>query len=253
MILLIQRCYNFTPGLLGLVVASLVAAYMSTISTHINLGASYLTNDVYKRFLRPKANEKKQVFVGRISSIIITILSATLALTLTSAHQVFNLLLMLGAGSGAIFILRWFWWRINAVSEISAMIISLIISLIMAYYVEMPPHLELIIGVSLTTIGWLVFTIFSKPSQMKTLMRFVKKLKQGDLGGNRYENAKKENVSLGKSEEKWDVPRGILCAILGCLGVYGMLFSTGYFIMSESSLALIWTFISVVSFLFIFA
>ena len=117
-------------GLLGLVAASLIAAFMSTMSTQLNLGASYLVNDFYKRFINQQASEYQMVKMGRIFTIISIIFGAGLGLILTSASQAFELLLMIGAGTGLIYILRWFWWRINAYTEIVAMISSLII----AYY-----------------------------------------------------------------------------------------------------------------------
>lgn len=122
---------TFLPaGLLGLVLASLIAAFMSTISTHLNWGASYLVNDFYKRFIKPDASEKRLVNVGRITTFIIMLLGAMVALLLTNATQIFDIIIMFGAGTGLIFILRWFWWRINAWSEISAMFFSGIVSIL---------------------------------------------------------------------------------------------------------------------------
>jgi len=115
-------------GLLGLVVASLIAAYMSTISTHLNWGSSYIVNDYYKRFIRPDATEKQLVRVGRISTLLLMVATCILATFLENSMQVFNLILQIGAGTGLIFILRWFWWRINAFSEITAMIVSFIVA-----------------------------------------------------------------------------------------------------------------------------
>ncbi|MGB5461917.1 MAG: sodium:solute symporter family protein, partial [Aureibaculum sp.] len=118
-------------GLLGLVLASLIAAYMSTISTQLNWGSSYIVYDFYKQQINPEASEKRLVAVGRISTVLLMIFSALLALLLQNALQLFNLLLVFGAGTGLIFILRWFWWRINAWSEITAMFASGIISLVL--------------------------------------------------------------------------------------------------------------------------
>ena len=119
-------------GLLGLVLASLVAAYMSTISTHLNWGSSYLVNDFYKQQIKKNASEKELVLVGRISTIVLMVLSAFFALYLQNAKQLFDIIIMFGAGTGLIFILRWFWWRINAWSEISAMVVSGVVSLLFA-------------------------------------------------------------------------------------------------------------------------
>ena len=107
-------------GLLGLVIASLLAAFMSTISSHLNWGSSYVVHDWYHRFYKSDATEKELVLVGRIATVLLMVFSALLALALTNALQAFNILLQIGAGTGLIFILRWFWWRINAWSEITA-------------------------------------------------------------------------------------------------------------------------------------
>ncbi len=117
------------PGLLGLVVASLIAAYMSTIGTHLNWGSSYVVNDWYKRFMKPDASEKELVTVGRLCTVILMAIAAMFALTfLEDANQAFEILLLSGAGTGAIYIMRWFWWRINAWTEIVAMIAATIIA-----------------------------------------------------------------------------------------------------------------------------
>jgi len=119
---------TFLPaGLLGLVIASLIAAVMSTISTHLNWGASYVVNDFYKRFVVKNPSEKQLVFMGRISIIVLMIFAAFLALFLQNALQAFNILLQIGAGTGLLFLLRWFWWRINAASELAAMVISFLV------------------------------------------------------------------------------------------------------------------------------
>jgi len=116
---------TFLPhGLLGLMVASLLAAYMSTISTHLNWGASYVVNDFYRRFLKPNAGEKEIVLTARITMALLMVLAGVLALWLSHSLQAFNIILQIGAGTGLLFILRWFWWRINAASEIAAMVIS---------------------------------------------------------------------------------------------------------------------------------
>ena len=110
------------PGLLGLVVASLIAAYMSTIGTHLNWGSSYVVNDFYKRIVRPRASETEQVLVGRICTVLLMVIAGFFALTfLENAGQAFHIMLLSGAGTGAIYIMRWFWWRINAWTEIIAM------------------------------------------------------------------------------------------------------------------------------------
>ena len=135
-------------GLLGLVIASLIAAFMSTISTQLNLGSSYIVNDFYRRFVKPEANEKQLVMVGRIATVFLMVISALLALAMSNALQAFNIILQIGAGTGLLFILRWFWWRINAYSEIAAMIISFVVALYFEFLhpVEMADHQKLLWG-----------------------------------------------------------------------------------------------------------
>ena len=211
------------PGLLGLVAASLIAAFMSTMSTQLNLGASYLVNDFYKRFINKSANEQQLVTAGRIFTIVSVCLGAGLGLTLTNASQAFELLLMIGAGTGLIYILRWFWWRINAYTEIIAMITSLII----AYYFNFLNDsfvvwIEIIIGAALTTITWIIATFITPPEDEKTLMRFVDIVNPGGPGWKKFEQK--------KTIERWSVPKGILSMLLGSIAVYGILLGTGSFI-----------------------
>ena len=207
-------------GLLGLVAASLIAAFMSTMSTQLNLGASYLVNDFYKRFINQQASEYQMVKMGRIFTIISIIFGAGLGLILTSASQAFELLLMIGAGTGLIYILRWFWWRINAYTEIVAMISSLII----AYYFNFLSHnlaswQEIVIGALLTTIIWIIATFITPPDDEETLKNFVKKVNPGGPGWKKF--------SSNKMKEKWSVPIGLLCMLLGSISVYGALLGVG--------------------------
>ena len=210
-------------GLLGLVAASLIAAFMSTMSTQLNLGASYLVNDFYHRFIRPDATEKQLVRAGRLFTVVSIILGGGLGLLLTSAGQAFTLLLMIGAGTGMIYILRWFWWRINAYTEIVAMISSIIIA---GYFNFGNSALEgwqkIVIGALLTTVIWIAATYFTPPDDEETLRSFVKKVNPGGPGWAKY--------SDGVSTEPWPVPNGILSMVLGCTAVYGFLLGVGQLI-----------------------
>ena len=209
-------------GLLGLVAASLIAAFMSTMSTQLNLGASYLVNDFYHRFIKPNASDKDLVRVGRIFTVLSIFLGAGLGLLLTSAGQAFTLLLMIGAGTGLIYILRWFWWRINAYTEIVAMISSLVIA---AYFNFGNSALEewekIVFGAILTTLVWIVATFVTPPDDEKTLQNFVKKINPGGPGWSRY---------TASSTDTWILPKGILLMILGCIVVYSILIGVGQLI-----------------------
>ena len=210
-------------GLLGLVAASLIAAFMSTMSTQLNLGASYLVNDFYHRFISPNANEKQLVSMGRLFTIISIILGSGLGLLLTSAGQAFNLLLMIGAGTGMIYILRWFWWRINAYTEIVAMISSLIIAFYFNFFNHNYESWEKIVfGSLLTTIVWISATYFTPPDSNETLQNFVKKVNPGGPGWAKF--------STSEANEPWPVPNGILCMILCCISIYSILLGVGQLI-----------------------
>ena len=213
-------------GLLGLVAASLIAAFMSTMSTQLNLGASYLVNDFYHRFIKTDASEKHLVYVGRVFTVISIILGGGLGLFLTSASQAFTLLLMIGAGTGMIYILRWFWWRINAYTEIVAMVSSLCIAFYFNFIDQSFAGWEkIVIGAILTTVVWVVATYFTPPDDDETLQNFVKKVNPGGPGWSKY--------SHEVSSEPWPVPNGILCMILGCSAVYGVLLGVGQLIYGE--------------------
>ena len=219
-------------GLLGLVAASLIAAFMSTMSTQLNLGASYLVNDFYHRFIKPDASEKQLVMAGRLFTMVSIILGGGLGLLLTSAGQAFTLLLMIGAGTGMIYILRWFWWRINAYTEIVAMVSSIIIA---GYFnfanVGLEDWQKIIIGAVLTTVVWILATYLTPQDDEVTLRNFVKKVNPGGPGWSKY--------SDGISSEPWPVPNGILCMVLGCVAVYGFLLGVGQLIYGQTGLGII--------------
>ena len=136
-------------GLRGLVLASLIAAFMSTLSTHLNWGSSYVVNDFYKRFVRPQAPEKELVLAGRISTLLTMVAAALVSLCLSNALQIFQIILQIGAGTGLLFILRWFWWRINAFSEIAAMVASLAVAVALEFFGPegLSSSLKIVIGV----------------------------------------------------------------------------------------------------------
>jgi Na+/proline symporter len=238
---------TFLPrGLLGLVVASLVAAFMSTISTHLNWGSSYIVNDLYKRFINPEASDKRQVRVGRISTVSLMVLASLVALLLRNALQAFNILLQIGAGTGLLFILRWFWWRINPFSEITAMVVSFSVAVYLQILhpltglPEISSHVQLLLGVAVTTVCWITVTFITSPSDTKTLRSFYRLVKPGGPGWKKViEQAEKDNDSVETSGKSWDVPAGILCMVLGCFAVYSVLFAVGYWIYGKNTLAFI--------------
>ncbi len=246
-------------GLLGIVLASLIAAYMSTISTQLNWGSSYIVFDFYKQQINPKASEKRLVAVGRIATVGLMVLSAIVALLLQNALQLFNLLLVFGAGTGLIFILRWFWWRINAWSEITAMFASGLIAIILKFTpigdfffaVEtgvFPDWMEYPFVVLITTIIWLAATFMTQPESPEVLQNFYKKIQPGGPGWNSVvAKASENNISIKNNDEKWSVPKGIYAMIVGCTLIYSCMFATGYWIYGKTTLALTLTGIAIVS------
>lgn len=246
-------------GLLGIVLASLVAAYMSTISTQLNWGSSYIVFDFYKQQINPNATEKQMVRVGRLSTVVLMILSAILALALQDAMGVFNLLLSFGAGTGLIFILRWFWWRINSWSEITAMFSSGILAILlettslkhMLFNPQtgiFPDWGELPFIMIVTTLIWVTATFVTQPESKEVLQSFYKKIQPGGPGWSRIvEEAKEDGIEIADSNEKWSVPSGIGAMLLGVILIYTIMFATGYWIYGETKLALMLSGVAIVS------
>ncbi|MFC1537356.1 sodium:solute symporter family protein [Gemmatimonadota bacterium] len=243
---------TFLPhGLLGIVLASLIAAYMSTVSTQLNWGASYLVNDFYKRFVRPDSGEKELVLAGRVLTVFLMIFAGMLALLLQNSLQAFNIMLQVGAGTGLLFLLRWFWWRINAISEISAMAISFLVAVYFEFvhlnlgFGALPDWQRLTIGVGVTTAGWVAATLLTRPTEMNTLVDFCRLVRPGGPGWTRVI----KGIPLSGEEKGtgWDVPSGLMCMFLGTTAVYSALFATGYWIYSSYLPAVFLTLLTVLS------
>jgi len=246
-------------GLLGIVLASLIAAYMSTISTQLNWGSSYIVFDFYKRQINPNATEKQMVNVGRLSTVVLMILSALFALTLQNAFEIFDLLIKFGAGTGLVFILRWFWWRINAWSEIAAMFASGIIVIALAktglgdllFNIDsgvFPDWAEYPFVVVVTTTIWMVVTLMTKPESDETLRSFYKKIQPGGPGWAKVvTKAKSEEVKIIKEGEKWSVPSGIIAMLLGVVLIYSLMFATGHWIYGKTTSAMVLSGVAIVS------
>ncbi|OQC28154.1 MAG: Sodium/glucose cotransporter [Verrucomicrobia bacterium ADurb.Bin070] len=227
-------------GWLGLIVASLIAAYMSTIATHLNWGSSYVVQDFYARFVKRDLTPKQAVAVGRGTMLALLVLSGLVALWMRNAKDSFDILLQIGAGTGLLYILRWFWWRINAWSEISAMVISFAVACFFQWGAG-PVGLEaamrdaglfnvmdysawkLVVGILLTTAGWLAVTYLTPPEKQEVLARFCSKIRAGGPGWRKVEAAS----DLPKTAAGWDVPTGLLCMMVGCLAVWTALFGIG--------------------------
>jgi hypothetical protein len=165
------------------------------------------------------------------------ILACALALLLSNALQAFHIMLQIGAGTGLLFILRWFWWRINPLSEITAMVVSFLIAVYLQVihpalgFAEISSHIKLLVGVCFTTIAWLLITLLTVPSDTATLRAFYRTVRPGGPGWRKViEQARSDNDPIEEIGSRWDVPLGIVCMVFGCLAVYGALFATGYWI-----------------------
>lgn len=227
---------TFLPhGVLGLVVASLIAAYMSTVSTHLNWGASYLVHDFYKRFIHPEASEKQQVWVARGMTVLIMVLSAVLALYLTNAKQIFDIVLMFGAGSGLVFLLRWYWWRVNAPAEIAAMIGSGVVALSMAFTPlgqMVPDPWDLPFAVLATTAIWMTTMFLTAPSSREQLESFVRLIYPSGSGWDPIrKNMPPEDMQPIAECDR--IGHGVMSAFLGCIMIYASLFGIGWLIYGQ--------------------
>tara|TARA_B100000963_G_scaffold65711_1_gene53962 strand:+ start:2226 stop:3995 length:1770 start_codon:yes stop_codon:yes gene_type:complete len=239
-------------GVIGLMVASLIAAFMSTISSHLNWGSSYIVHDFYSRFINSNSTDSKKVLIGRLSTLVLMFLSACLALVLNNALQAFQILLQIGAGTGLLFILRWFWYRINAYSEITAMIVSFILAVYLQIvhtslgFEPIPQDIQFLMSVFITTIAWVGVSLLTPPSNLNTLKDFYIKIQPGGNGWNKI----KDQIDDKKIEKKvfWTIPRGISCMMISVFSIYGSLFSLGFFIYGKNLQASILLVLTIFSF-----
>ncbi len=275
---------KLTPGWLGLVVASIIAAYMSTIGTHLNWGSSYLVNDFYKRFVNPEGTEKNMVMVGRISTVILMVLAGLLSLFfLEDATQAFNILLLSGAGSGLIYLIRWFWWRINAWTELVAMVVATVNAVILVFWINdlwladtfnsiypLPADyasmgekalsgtvfpIKLIIAIVATTIAWILTTFLTKPENAQTLRDFYRLTLPGGPGWKKVvDEARAEGDMIDEKVhgQPWEMPIQILLVFIGCIVIYSSLFAIGNILYGNTMMAVILTLVAIAGTYFLF-
>ncbi len=235
---------RFLPaGLLGLMVAGLLSAYVSTISTHLNWGTSYLVHDVYRRFFRADESEKHYVAMARWCTALLMVVAALLTYVLETARQSFDLLLAIGAGTGLLYLLRWFWWRINAWSEIAAMASSFVIAVSLAIAqkngADIPSSIALIVSVVLTSIVWLAVTWFGPRTDHATLVSFYKLVRPSGPG---WADIRRES---GVAAAPDSLPQSLLAWMLGLGFVYGALFGVGSFLFGQNVAAAAWAALAV--------
>ncbi len=230
---------RFLPsGLLGLMVAGLLAAYVSTIVTHLNWGGSYLVHDFYRRFIRPDADERHYVFVGRLTAALLMLCAALITFVLDTAQESFNLLMSVGAGTGLLYLLRWFWWRVTAWSEVAAMVSSFVVAI--GFFVAgkmgvaVPAHISLIIGVAITSVVWIAVTFIGPQNERPVLESFYRLVRPAGPGW----AAVRQATGLPASNDS--LPMSFAAWVLGCFFVYAALFGTGSWLYGRTSQALVW-------------
>jgi Na+/proline symporter len=237
---------RFLPaGFLGFVIAGMLAAYRSTIETHLNWGTSYLVHDLYRRFLNRGASEKHYVLAGRITTGLLMVAAASLTFALDTAKEAFDLILSVGAGTGLIYLLRWFWWRVNAWSEIAAMVSSFLVAI--GFFVaakqgaQIPSHISLIATVLTTTVVWVAATYLAPPTNRETLLRFCRLVRPAGPG---WAAIRRE---AGVSGSPDSLPMALLGWILGCFFVYAALFGVGSLLYGRVPQAIAWLVVWVVT------
>jgi SSS family solute:Na+ symporter len=237
----IQTMIDYLPiWLRGLMMAGFLAAYMSTIGTHLNLGASYLTNDLYKRFISKNRTEAHYVSMSRVMTIVVLILGAVVSLYMTSVGGAWKYMLTLTAGVGLVMILRWYWWRINAWSEITALAVSGVTATTLyatKIFSEDDPNLvakQLLVTVLVTTIAWIAVTLLTKPESEETLVRFFDRVRPNAAGWRRIA------AKVAPVEANDSLGLGLLDWLAGCGLVYGTLFGIGKLILEEPLTGFSW-------------
>jgi Na+/proline symporter len=236
---------KFLPvGWMGLMVGGLIAANSSTILTLLNWGASYLVHDFYRRFLKPGADEPHYVLAGRVATVGLFFCSAAMVYLLETAQDSFNLMLQIGAGTGLLYLVRWFWWRVNAWCEIVAMISSFSIALFFQFLhkhgIRFGTHEELLMAILFTTACWLIAAVIAPQTDQKTLIEFYRKVRPFGPGWEpiraQAEEIVEAEAAVGGSHE--NMPLALLGWVSGCTVIWSSLFTVGNFLYGRHGYAL---------------
>ncbi len=233
---------KFLPvGFIGLMVGGLIAANSSTILTHLNWGASYLVHDFYRRFMKKDSTEQHYVLAGRVVTVILFICSSGLVFVLESAKDSFDVILQVGAGTGLLYLIRWFWWRVNAWSEVAAMVSSFAVSIIILILnrngAAISTHAALLVTIAVTTVCWVATAFFGPETDKATLIAFYKKVRPFGPGW------KKIRAEAGISEEEAkgtheNIPIALLGWVAGCTVIWSSLFMVGNFLYGRTEYAI---------------
>jgi SSS family solute:Na+ symporter len=225
---------KFLPvGFMGLMVGGLIAANSSTILTQLNWGASYLVHDFYRRFLRAGETEKHYVFMGRVATVLIFLCASGMVYLLDTAKDNFDIILQVGAGTGLLYLVRWFWWRVNAWSEVVAMASSFVVSIIILILnkngVGISTHIALLVTIAITTICWVATALWGPETDRKTLVAFYRKVHPFGPGWSRI----RQEAGISESEAhatRENIPLALLGWAAGCVAIWSSLFAVGNFL-----------------------
>jgi Na+/proline symporter len=237
---------KFLPtGFLGVMIAGMLAAYVSTISTHLNWGTSYLVHDFYRRFLKSGEDEKHYVMVGRVVTALLMLVATGFTLVLDSAREAFELMISVGAGTGLLYLLRWFWWRVNAWSEIAAMLSSFLVAagFLFARHAgyAIPTHIQLLASVAITTVVWIATALLTAPTARAQLVEFYRRVRPAGAGWGTIP------AEAGVTASPDSLAQSLLGWVLGIAFVYSALFGTGSFLYGRQGQALLWLVVFVIS------
>ena len=222
---------KFLPvGFIGLMVGGLIAANSSTNLTHLNWGASYLVHDFYRRFINKTATEKHYVMVGRLATIVLFFSAGAMVFILDTAKDSFDIILQIGAGTGLLYLVRWFWWRVNAWCEINAMVssffFSILILVLRKFGVFIPTHYALILTVAVTTISWMLTAFLGPQTDREKLLSFYKKVRPSGPGWKKIR--KESGISAAEAKSGSDsFPRALVGWVSGSLTIWSALFTVG--------------------------
>jgi hypothetical protein len=222
-------------------VGGLIAANSSTILTHLNWGASYLVHDFYRRFIKKTETERHYVFAGRIVTIILFFASSSMVFFLDTAKDAFDVILQVGAGTGLLYLVRWFWWRVNAWSEVAAMVSSFAISIALLILskngIHLSTHMALIVTIAFTTVCWLTTALFGPPTNRETLVSFYRRVHPFGPG---WEKIRKEaGISVDEARVgRENFPMALLGWVSGSIVVWSALFTVGNFLYGRTDYAL---------------
>jgi Na+/proline symporter len=225
---------KFLPaGFVGLMVGGLVAANSSTILTHLNWGASYLVHDFYRRFITKDAAEKHYVLAGRVATVLLFVISSALVFVLDTAKDTFDIILQVGAGTGLLYLLRWFWWRINAWSEVAAMVSSFVVSILFLVLEKQgvahtTSTQRLLITIAVTTVCWVLAAYLGPQTDRATLVEFYRKVHPAGPG---WERVRREaGIEKSAVERADNIPMALVGWVAGCTMIWSSLFTVGNFL-----------------------